>query len=1169
MRVPSTIVKKPRNKYALSVINRFLDDSTFVTNHLKIDTNDTNDPITDDKDLLFLRKYLKRSSLRHCFNLVDCIGDNDSKSIIERLRPPQQLLRNSLKVLSELWSDLEEFVMRTREKDQPHAHELYDLLADIHIRELLVAYDDIANCRYVSEDFNLTIIPFENNDQLLCKNSDDDLNVQNSSKVGVGTEENEEHYKLSKRHDETLSMNVHLKKPHHHHYKPDLSESSMESLDYKLNHTESNRNSYNNEDDLHIKKNFEQLKTHSVPNVYHVNKINTSLDVDDNPPLDDNIEDVQYVNKINHLDNDSKHQFDNSHRSVSEMINQFELSIGKNEINYSKDKNVHKSLECLDRVTSSIPSDTQKPTSPKTIPENVSRQSEKRHSKTSKIKSPDDLFAKTNSNSKFGSPTITSKKTSTTKEQRKIKKLHGSDNTLRSSDSNHHHHPSKPFRDSLDGTQSLPRNHGQTAKELKDNQNYHHRESIHPKFPQPGVQRVVHLRRDYPGENLGITVALCTPSPTTSSSPPTSFNGITIQSVTEPIISIQRVLAGSLADRQSCLFPGDILLEINGLRVHTLEQVFSQIQQTSSLIDCKLLVQAPKEGILRSSIQCFNSNSKTKRYVRCLFDYDATKDSLLPTGDVGLSFKSGDVLELVNDQDPNWWQVRSLKDPNSKARLIPSQTLEERRQAFNQEKLQANTYRKPWKKVKTFFRAADASGLRLRSDIWSYEEVVPWPQSKVPCLLLIGPNGVGRRNLKVLLAKYEPKRFAYPMTDTTDSTLPTNLFKVLSKDQMESDVKSGAYVEWGKVNGHYYGIRFSELRKIIANGRTAVLDCQPQSLHLLHQPEFNPCVVFVAAPSFEVAKTMLQEGLQANVTSNIRSDEELHSIIKDSMSMSVIYRHLYSHILVNKNMKESVEKLSRLVSKLERQPCWIPCGWAYELSIPYRSTRTDGLPFIPGSSSLSALGIHDLPPSSRSSALSKSVISEASTESASRLARPPSICNGEFSNHPLSGRDRYSITQRIYEKHRRAQHEFQHPPIPELDTPSESVDSYLLNKMSTRHHQHRAKSNHNTDNNDLSQPFLSVKTTAEEDQPTDTESSQTPSNDDDDDDDESKITQVENILSDEQQSNILNINNDNNPSIQPKPELRKVITINKHEEFSSTSSDEDDEDNNNNNVVSI
>lgn len=76
--------------------------------------------------------------------------------------------------------------------------------------------------------------------------------------------------------------------------------------------------------------------------------------------------------------------------------------------------------------------------------------------------------------------------------------------------------------------------------------------------------------------------------------------------------------------------------------------------------------------------------------------------------------------------------------------------------------------------------------------------------------------------------------------DTTDSTLPTNLFKVLSKDQMESDVKSGAYVEWGKVNGHYYGIRFSELRKIIANGRTAVLDCQPQ---------VNLCIFFCVLSS--------------------------------------------------------------------------------------------------------------------------------------------------------------------------------------------------------------------------------------------------------------------------------------------------------------------------------
>lgn len=50
-----------------------------------------------------------------------------------------------------------------------------------------------------------------------------------------------------------------------------------------------------------------------------------------------------------------------------------------------------------------------------------------------------------------------------------------------------------------------------------------------------------------------------------------------------------------------------------------------------------------------------------QRYIRTFFDYDASRDSLLPTGDVGMSFRAGDVLELVDDQDPNWWQVNSVK----------------------------------------------------------------------------------------------------------------------------------------------------------------------------------------------------------------------------------------------------------------------------------------------------------------------------------------------------------------------------------------------------------------------------------------------------------------------------------------------------------------------------
>ena len=68
-------------------------------------------------------------------------------------------------------------------------------------------------------------------------------------------------------------------------------------------------------------------------------------------------------------------------------------------------------------------------------------------------------------------------------------------------------------------------------------------------------------------------------------------------------------------------------------------------------------------------------------FVRAMFDYEPAKDNLLPCQDIGLIFKKGDVLEIVNWSDPSWWQARKV---NSQERpgLVPSQDLEERRKCF-------------------------------------------------------------------------------------------------------------------------------------------------------------------------------------------------------------------------------------------------------------------------------------------------------------------------------------------------------------------------------------------------------------------------------------------------------------------------------------------------------
>lgn len=57
-------------------------------------------------------------------------------------------------------------------------------------------------------------------------------------------------------------------------------------------------------------------------------------------------------------------------------------------------------------------------------------------------------------------------------------------------------------------------------------------------------------------------------------------------------------------------------------------------------------------------------------FVKCHFDYDPAHDNLIPCKEAGLRFHSGEILQIFNQDDPNWWQVGpSHRNPN-KARNI-------------------------------------------------------------------------------------------------------------------------------------------------------------------------------------------------------------------------------------------------------------------------------------------------------------------------------------------------------------------------------------------------------------------------------------------------------------------------------------------------------------------
>lgn len=65
-------------------------------------------------------------------------------------------------------------------------------------------------------------------------------------------------------------------------------------------------------------------------------------------------------------------------------------------------------------------------------------------------------------------------------------------------------------------------------------------------------------------------------------------------------------------------------------------------------------------------------------------DYSPQQDPTIPCADAGMSFRKGDVLEIVDQTDALWWQARKLPSSMACAGLIPSTNLLKRSDALRQ-----------------------------------------------------------------------------------------------------------------------------------------------------------------------------------------------------------------------------------------------------------------------------------------------------------------------------------------------------------------------------------------------------------------------------------------------------------------------------------------------------
>eukprot|EP00117_Sycon_ciliatum_P010538 scpid65043/ scgid5577/ MAGUK p55 subfamily member 6; Veli-associated MAGUK 1 len=397
------------------------------------------------------------------------------------------------------------------------------------------------------------------------------------------------------------------------------------------------------------------------------------------------------------------------------------------------------------------------------------------------------------------------------------------------------------------------------------------------------------------------------------------------------LVKISRIVVGMAADRQGLLKVGDVIRSINGKEVNgDVEMVKKEITSCRGTISMK--VEASFTDPLPTS----------QVYMRVLFDYDPQQDPDHPFPKGGLAFRRGDVLQIVNQEDPMWWQARIEKGENAdRSGIIPGLLLEERRQAIardpggdaDEQTPGCLGMRRRRRSRPVMYTSARNSEFD-RHELNIFEEVARIAPGQRKTVVLIGAQGVGRRGLKHRIIVGSPDMYATTLPHTTRRPKPDEengkQYWFVSEEVMREDIASHKYIEHGVFNDCLYGTKIDSIRAVIRSGKICLLDVNPQSLKRLKTSEFKPYVIFIRAPTFAVLKRMHHEATRNNSETLMPySDDDIRRTIHESENIEKAYSHYFDLTIVNEGIDETYIKLDEVLRDLQASTQWVPINWVF------------------------------------------------------------------------------------------------------------------------------------------------------------------------------------------------------------------------------------------------
>ncbi|XP_014060008.1 MAGUK p55 subfamily member 3 isoform X4 [Salmo salar] len=404
-------------------------------------------------------------------------------------------------------------------------------------------------------------------------------------------------------------------------------------------------------------------------------------------------------------------------------------------------------------------------------------------------------------------------------------------------------------------------------------------------------------------------------------------------------VIVARIMRGGAADRSGLVHVGDELREVNGISIiHKRPDEISQLlSQSQGSITLKIIPAVKEEDRLKES----------KVYMRALFDYIPADDKATPCQEAGLPFKRGDILQVVTQDDPTWWQAKRVGDSNLRAGLIPSKLFQERRLAY---RIKTGTLpnpkspKNPTSGLRRSFRLSrkDRSGSLgggatsdpTDPDFATYEEVTRYqhrPNERPRLVVLIGSLGARINELKQKVIAENPHRYAVAVPHTTRPKKPHEKegveYHFVTKQAFDTDALSNKFIEHGEYKENQYGTSIEAIRSVQAKNKMCLVDVQPEALKTLRTSEFKPYVIFVKPRVPESRRRRSAATSPAGGDHGRVTDEDLLEMRQSAQQMDQQYGHLVDRVLIKEDSASACTELRGILERLERETFWVPLCW--------------------------------------------------------------------------------------------------------------------------------------------------------------------------------------------------------------------------------------------------